>query len=100
MLLSLDNLMHLNLAYIDMINFLILYWILSGILSQFLLMKIDKFLLNKNYYHTIETMMSRRILYFIFGGAILPMLILIVPALLILSRLFKLIESKRNGNKI
>ncbi len=100
MLLSLEQLLQLNLPY-DVFPFvLVFYWIICGAIVQSFFMKLDKYLPVGNYSHTVETAMTRRLLYFICGGAILPMLIFLLPPIFFTVYLAKYLEEKVNRKQV
>lgn len=100
MLISLEQLLQLNLPY-DVFPFiLVFYWIISGAIVQSFFMKLDKYLPVGNYSHTVETAMTRRLFYFICGGALLPMLISLLPPILFMVYLAKFLEEKVNRKQV
>ncbi|MGY3803535.1 hypothetical protein ACWNT8_05715 [Pigmentibacter ruber] len=99
MLFSLDNFLQLNLSN-DVFPFMIVfYWIICGAIVQSFFIKIDKYIPNSNFCHTIETSITRRLFYFICGGAILPMLFALLPPIFALGYLGKIIEEKEYRKK-
>ncbi|KAB8029092.1 hypothetical protein [Fluviispira multicolorata] len=94
MLISIDSLLSLNTPIENISTYVILYWIVSGLFVQIFLMLIDKALPVGFFSHSKETQFTRRFIYFLAGGALLPMLILIAPPFLFVSYLGKIFEEK------
>lgn len=96
MLLPIDALIELNLSFEIFPYVIVFYWFLSGIIIQVLFIKIDKFMPVGYFNHTIETSMTRRLFYFIAGGAIFPMMIVLIPPVFIAAFIGKILEKKAN----
>lgn len=96
MLLQIDTLIGLHLPLEILPYVIIFYWFLSGAVIQAIFIKIDKFMPVGYFCHTIETSMTRRLFYFIAGGMIFPMIIIIIPPVLIASLIGKKLEEKVN----
>lgn len=100
MLLSLDYVLQLTLPS-DVLPFvLVFYWIICGAIVQAIFTKIDKFLPVGYFHQTVETDITRRLFYFLSGGAILPMIIIVLPPVLILGHIGKLLEEKINRKNL
>ncbi|BBH52065.1 hypothetical protein [Fluviispira sanaruensis] len=99
MLISLDSILSLNMPLDFVSSFVFFYWLASGLIIQAILMFIDITLPVGFYSHSKGTVLTRRILYFVAGGAILPMLFFIVPSILIASFIGNFCEEKFNRNK-
>ena len=78
---------------------IVFYWIICGAIVQSFFIKIDKYLPYSNFSHTIETSITRRLFYFICGGAILPMLVALLPPIFAIAHLAKLLEEKEYRKK-
>jgi hypothetical protein len=100
MLFSIDNFIVLNLPFELFSYMIVLYWLISGAVIQTLLIKIDKFMPVGYSNHTIETSMTRRLFYFIAGGAIFPMIIAILPPICFVSLIGKAFEEKINRKNL
>lgn len=94
MLLSSDIFLLQDLSSNLFIYIIIFYFILSGIIVQLLLIKIDNFIPTKIYSHTPKTINIRKFFYFITGGVIIPMILLILIPFSILSISGEIIERK------
>ncbi|KAB8039991.1 hypothetical protein GCL60_06930 [Silvanigrella paludirubra] len=100
MLFSIDSLMQLNLP-LELYSFaIVFYWVLSGAIVQSLFIKIDKYLPVGFSSPTIETSMTRRLFYFIAGGAILPMIIVLFPPVFLATIIGKHLEEKVNRKSL
>ena len=100
MLFPIDTLIELNLPFEMFPYVIVFYWIITGALVQTLFIKIDKFMPVGYFNHTIETSMTRRLFYFIAGGAIFPMIIALIPPILIASFIGKTLEEKVNRKNL
>ncbi|APJ02875.1 hypothetical protein [Silvanigrella aquatica] len=100
MLFTIDNFILLNLPSDILVYVIVSYWIVAGVLIQTLFFTIDKFMPVGYFSHTIETSMTRRLFYFIAGGAILPMFIAIIPAVFILSIIGNFLQDKVNRKNL
>ncbi len=100
MLFPIDTFIELNLP-IEMFPYVIVfYWVICGALVQALFIKIDGFMPVGYFNHTIETSMTRRLFYFIAGGAIFPMIIVIIPPILFASFIGKALEERVNRKNL
>ena len=88
--------MQLNLPFEFFSYAIAFYWILSGAIVLSLFIKIDKYMPVGFSCPTIETAMTRRLFYFIAGGAIFPMLIALLPPIIFASLIGKYFEEKVN----